>query len=113
MTNGSGDPAADVGGLDGRFPIVLLPVRLETRFAGAELRVRVYPDDIHADTHEVKDPNDTGKWYEFCAKLRDAAAEINAAAHAKDQAKAKDALTRLNQSCDRCHEVFRKELAAQ
>jgi len=63
------------------------------------------------DTHEVKDPNDTGKWYDFCAQLRDAAAEINAAAHAKDQAKAKDALTKLNQSCDRCHEVFRKELA--
>ncbi|MEO8630677.1 MAG: hypothetical protein ABI612_21650, partial [Betaproteobacteria bacterium] len=38
-------------------PLVLLPIRLETRFftlpnAAVELRVRIYPDKIHLDSHE-------------------------------------------------------------
>jgi hypothetical protein len=50
-------PADDpVGALDPGVPIVFFPVRLETRFraagAGKELVIRVFPDDIHIDTHE-------------------------------------------------------------
>ena len=38
--------------LDAAYPVALLPVRLETRFAGSLLQVRIFPDDMWADTHE-------------------------------------------------------------
>jgi hypothetical protein len=48
------DPAQDVARLESRYPIVLLPARIETRFEPekAQLLVRVYPDAISADAHE-------------------------------------------------------------
>ncbi|NGZ09582.1 MAG: hypothetical protein CV088_09360 [Nitrospira sp. LK70] len=33
-------------------PLLLLPIRLETRFRGNQLRIRVYPDTVHVDSFE-------------------------------------------------------------
>jgi hypothetical protein len=65
------DISADVARLEAQYPIVLLPLRIETRFGTAprvararntavaasasgspELLVRIYPDEISADAHE-------------------------------------------------------------
>ncbi|MFQ6026491.1 MAG: hypothetical protein ACE5Q6_03130, partial [Dehalococcoidia bacterium] len=54
------DPTENIAKLDDRYPILLFPVRLETRFKQLsldnqtinELWVRVYPDDIAVNTFE-------------------------------------------------------------
>lgn len=59
MPAGSGGPtdqaafSQELDALEATAPIVLLPVRLETRFEGSTLKVRVYPDEIFMNMHEV------------------------------------------------------------
>jgi hypothetical protein len=48
-------------------PLLLLPVRLETRFfamadGSQELRIRVFPDQIHVDSHEPALSQDELRW---------------------------------------------------
>ncbi len=57
---------ADFAALEAGLPIVLLPVRIETRFRDNELLIRVYPDEIAADSHEPEltpDERDLGFAY--------------------------------------------------
>lgn len=63
---GTPELAAQLAG-DVASPLVLLPVRLETRFfpmpdGSVELRVRVYPDQIHVDSHEPELTADELLW---------------------------------------------------
>jgi hypothetical protein len=59
-----------LGNVDTDQPLLLLPVRLETRFmcpaGGApELQVRVYPDEVHVDRHERALTDDEHRWGAF------------------------------------------------
>jgi hypothetical protein len=58
----------DSGDADPAVPLLLLPVRLETRFSddGTALRVRIYPDDVHIDALDrglTEDERAAGKAY--------------------------------------------------
>jgi hypothetical protein len=61
-----------------------------------------------ADTSRAKTPAEVDQWYQFSGQMRDHAAEVNAAIHAKDRAAAEKAMKKLAQSCDDCHTVFHK-----
>jgi len=61
-------PEAAFSALDGRTPLALLPARLETRFFNdnTELRIRIYPDQLHVDSHlpELTPAEvEAGRWY--------------------------------------------------
>lgn len=72
--------------MDGNIPMVLLPVRIETRFVappvtdGNELWIRIFPDDIHTNTHEpvlTNEETDTGEsyWKSLASIAKNSAAE--------------------------------------
>ena len=46
------DPRRSAGQWDDREPVLLFPLRLETRWLGGELLVRVFPDDCQVDSFE-------------------------------------------------------------
>ena len=62
------EPEAAVEALDGKVPVALLPVRIETRFADANttLHIRIFPDQVHLDAHEpafTDDERAGAEWY--------------------------------------------------
>ncbi|MGW0735575.1 hypothetical protein [Streptomyces sp. NPDC002851] len=78
-------PEQLVGTLDGRQPVAMLPVRIETRFASpTKLRIRVFPDQLHIDAHEpalTEDEREGARWYwnrRWAAGLDDTAAATEA-----------------------------------
>jgi len=80
-----------------------------TSNAGDAATLAVIAQGSMADTSEAKNPEEIQKWYDFCVQMRDAAAGLNKAIRAGDQAAAEKAMGALNQSCDDCHAVFHKE----
>lgn len=72
------DPARDWDSLDAGVPLALLPVRLETRFVGAELLIRIDPDvpqqDMHPATLRPDEKAVAQRFWTDIAQARDAGA---------------------------------------
>ena len=60
------------------------------------------------DDQYVKSPEMAAQWSELCVRMRDAAAEVNAAIRAQDAPRVTAGLQQLLESCDACHEKFRR-----
>ena len=58
---------------------------------------------------DTKQPGEGRKWTAFAAQMRFVASEVAAKAHAGDEAGAKAAAEKLNDSCTDCHRVFNPE----
>ena len=62
-----------------------------------------------ADTSATQNEEQVKQWYEFCAKMRSAAARVNADIHQQNAAATEKGMVQLNQSCEDCHAVFKKD----
>ncbi len=58
------------------------------------------------DKHHVKDPMEYPTYEKYAVEFRTAAAELNTAIHAADQAAALKAFARMDRSCHTCHQKF-------
>lgn len=75
-----------------------------------KLGLDIFSNDIvlPCSCHEVKNPADLDKCYEYCAEMRDAAGELNAEIKSRQEEAATKALARLTKSCETCHAAFHK-----
>lgn len=60
-----------------------------------------------ADTHEVKNEADIPKWQALAGEYRKTMTALSAAIKAQELDKARELFSRANETCAKCHEVFR------
>lgn len=98
--------------IESRLKRGLKPSRFEKqaeKSAGYSAVIAVIGHGAMADTSAAKNGQEIAKWKGFCVQMRDAAAAVNAAVHAKDLEATTAAMTNLSKSCDDCHAVFHEE----
>lgn len=61
------------------------------------------------DTSATKDADQVKQWEKFSDAARDGAAAVNKAIHKGDSKAADTLMTKLNQTCEDCHAVFKPE----
>lgn len=62
---------------------------------------------MHADTHEVKNPDEIPQWHALAREYLDTMTGVAKAVREKDKATAGELMVKATATCDRCHEKFR------
>jgi hypothetical protein len=86
--------------------------RIERRAEDARGHAAVLAVIAHgsmANAGDTEKPDEVQKWCQYCVEMRDASAAVNAAIRALDKEAITAAMTKLQKSCDDCHEVFQPE----
>jgi hypothetical protein len=66
-----------LGGPAAGTPLVLLPLRLQTRWLGDGLHVRIYPDELGVDTHDPTLTAEESRWAEHYWQVRSGAVDAD------------------------------------
>ncbi len=67
----------------------------------AVAQASIYDDEYSGSTEAA------AEWRRFCAEMRDAALDVNAAIHAQDQGRVDASMKQMLESCEGCHAKFR------
>jgi len=62
---------------------------------------------MHADTHEVKNPDDIAEWQQYASEYLQQMTGVAQAIREKDKATASQLMVQGTETCDKCHEKFR------
>jgi hypothetical protein len=65
-----------------------------------------------ADTSATKNADQVKLWQKVSTAMRDDAGAVNAAIHKVDATAATNAMQKLNQSCEDCHQVFKPDVTS-
>jgi cytochrome c556 len=83
--------------------------RQAVQSAGQAAALAAIAEAASLDPEPAQSSEDVATWREYCAQMRDAAGEVNAAVHAKDSDRVAAGMKRMTQSCDACHAKFRSQ----
>jgi len=61
---------------------------------------------VRSDTNQVEDSDQLPQWLQFCDEMRDAASALRTSITSGDRSASEAALTRLENNCKACHQVF-------
>ncbi len=111
------EKTASLAALMKQVPVISAPLkravepsrlaRQATQAAGQSAALAAIAQAALLDLEYAKSSDEGDAWVRLCEEMRDGAGEVNAAVHARDQARVASGMQRLMHSCDACHAKFR------